>query len=220
MINKSNKNNPSSQIGWGAKQKRVSKFFFITLIFIFSLILLPNFVSAFLISDQGTNVMDVATGNLTALANLTISIYDNTTGGNLIFEQNFSDVIANGSWNVMINPNLEYGISYYKDYQINGEDLYFDGNERLEFQSSVGEINNVSFINFSLINSCSAGSSIRLIYANGSVECEVDDDSGGSGSSNLTNYAFKEPIRNIYGQYNNFSNRVFWLAWKFSFKNN
>ena len=120
----------------------------------------------------------------------------------------------------MINPNLEYGISYYKDYKINSEDLDFDGNERLEFQSSVGEINNVSFINFSLVNSCTAGSSIRLIYANGSVECEVDDDSGGSGSSNLTNYAFKEPIRNIYGQYNNFSNRVFWLAWKFSFKNN
>ena len=66
----------------------------------------------------------------------------------------------------MINPSLEYGKSYWKDYQINGEDLDFDGNERLEFQSSVGEINNVSFINFSLINSCSIGSSIRLIYEN------------------------------------------------------
>ena len=191
MINRPNKNNPSSQIGGGAKQKRVSKSLFITLVFFFSLILIPNFVSAFLISDQGTNVIEVATGNLTTSANLTISIYDNLTGGNLIFEQNFNDAIANGSWNVMINPNLEYGISYYKDYKINSEDLDFDGNERLEFQSSVGEINNVSFINFSLVNSCTAGSSIRLIYANGSVECEVDDDSGGSGSSNLTNYALK-----------------------------
>jgi len=88
--------------------------------------------------------------NLTTSANLTISIYDNLTGGDLIFEQNFTDAIANGSWNVMIDPSLEYGISYYKDYKINGEDLDFDGNERLEFQSPLGLINNVSFINFSL----------------------------------------------------------------------
>ena len=87
-------------------------------------------VSAFLISDQGTNVKEVATGNLTALANLTISIYDNSTGGTLIFEQNISNAIANGSWNLMINPNLEYGKTYWKDYKINGEDLNFDGNEK------------------------------------------------------------------------------------------
>ncbi|MBU0760253.1 MAG: hypothetical protein KJ858_01015, partial [Nanoarchaeota archaeon] len=160
------------------------------------LVTLPSLASAFLISDQGTNVLEVATGSLTASANLTISIYDNLTGGNLIFEQSFEDGIANGSWNVMINPNLKYGLSYYKDYQINGEDLDFDGNERLEFQSSVGGINNVSFINFSLINSCSAGSSIRFIYENGSVECETDDDSG---SLNLTNYALKNQSETFEG---------------------
>ena len=158
------------------------------ILFLFALIFSLNLVSGFLISDQGTNVINLTSGNLTILANLTISIYDNVTGGNLVFEQNFSDGIANGSWNVMIDPTLEYGISYYKDYKINNEDLDFDGNERLEFQSSVGEINNVSFINFSIINSCSAGSSIRLIYENGSVECESDDDSG---RLNITNYALK-----------------------------
>ncbi len=51
--------------------------------------------------------------HLTTSANLTISIYDNLTGGNLIFEQNFNDAIANGSWNLMISPNLEFGISYW-----------------------------------------------------------------------------------------------------------
>lgn len=91
------------------------------------------FASAFLISDQGTNVREVNTGNLKAVANLTISIYDSPIGGNLIFEQSFGDAIINGSWNVMISPNLEYGKTYWKDYQINGEDLDFDGNERLEF---------------------------------------------------------------------------------------
>ncbi|MFH1237910.1 MAG: hypothetical protein V1491_00530 [archaeon] len=158
------------------------------ILLIFALVIFPNIVSAFLISDQGTNVREVTTGNLTELANLTISIYDDPIGGNLIFQQNFSDAIVNGSWNVMINPSLEYGKSYWKDYAINGEDLDFDGNERLEFQSSVGGINNVSFINFSLINSCSAGSSIRLIYENGSVECETDDNSG---TPDLINYALK-----------------------------
>ena len=65
-----------------------------------------GFSSAFLVSDQGTDVRDVSTGNLTALANLTISIYDSPTEGNLIFEQTFEGGIVNGSWNVMINPIL------------------------------------------------------------------------------------------------------------------
>ncbi|MGY4884799.1 MAG: hypothetical protein ACP5NZ_04445, partial [Nanobdellota archaeon] len=151
---------------------------FISLIFTFILCL--SFASASLISDQGTDVRDISTGNLTTLANFTISIYDDSTGGTLIFEENFTEGIVNGSWNVMISPDLEYGRNYWKDYRINGEDLDFDGNERLEFQSSVGKINNVSFINFSLINSCSAGSSIRVIYENGSVECETDDAGAGS----------------------------------------
>ena len=196
MINEYNKNNPHPRIGGGAKQINRKLVLTLSSLFLF-IVILPNFVSAFLISDQGTNVREVATGNLTALANLTISIYDNATGGNLIFEQNFSDTIANGSWNVMIDPDLEYGINYYKDYQINGEDMDFDGNERLGFQSSVGKINNVSFINFSLINSCSEGSSIRLIYENGSVLCEADD--SGSTETDLTNYALKNQSETFIG---------------------
>ena len=155
---------------------------------IFALIILQSLASAFLISDQGTDVVNVSTGNLTSSANLTIDIYDSATGGTLIFEQNFSDGIINGSWNVMIDPDLEYGTIYYKDYRINGEDLDFDGNERLQIQSAVGDMNNVSFINFSLIDSCAAGSSIRLIYENGSVLCETDSDAG---TPNLTGYALK-----------------------------
>jgi len=164
------------------------------LIFVF--IFFQSFASAFLVSDQGTDVKEIATGNLTALANLSISIYDASTGGNLIFEENFTNGIANGSWNVMIDPDLDYGISYWKDYKINDEDLDFDGNERLEFQSAVGKINNISFVNLSLIDSCPAGSSIRLVYENGSVECETDDSSG---TPDLTDYALKNQSETFEG---------------------
>ncbi|MDP2947823.1 MAG: hypothetical protein Q8N88_06935, partial [Nanoarchaeota archaeon] len=130
---------------------------------------------------------EIVTGDLLSLGNLTIIIYDSPSAGNLVYNQTFPDAIINGSWNLMIMPNLKFGNNYWKDYEINGENLDFDGNERIEFQSSLGLINDASYINFSLISPCPAGSSINLIYENGSVECETDD----SGSFDLTNYALK-----------------------------
>ncbi len=165
--------------------------------FIFMSVFFFQVVSAVLLSDQGTNVINKSTGNLLSLGNLTITIYDNPSGGNLIFNQTFSDAIINGSWNLMLSPNLEFGNTYWKDYSINGQDLDFDGNERLAFQSPLGLINNVSFINFSLINSCPAGSSIRLINKNGSVECETNNLS--SVSTNLSNYALKNQSETFAG---------------------
>lgn len=159
------------------------------IIAIIVMIFMFNSISAVLISDQGTNVKEITTGNLLSYGNLTIEIYDDASSGNLIFNQEIENGVVNGSWNLIINPNLEYGKSYWKDYKINGEDVDFDGSERLEFQSPLGLINNVSFINFSMINSCPEGNAIRLIYANGSVECE--EDNSGSGSSDLTDYALK-----------------------------
>src|SRR3989344_2587501 len=110
-----------------SKRERGDKMKNKILLLIIVLGILSNVVSAFLISDQGTELREVATGNLTRLANLTIEIYDGSVGGNLIFNQSFSNAIANGSWNLMISPGLEYGKSYWKDYKINGEDLDFDG---------------------------------------------------------------------------------------------
>lgn len=161
-------------------------------------VIISSLASAVLLSDQGTNVRETATGNLLSLGNLTIEIYDSSTAGNLIFNQSFGNVIANGSWNIMISPELEFGKIYWKDYKINNENLDFDGNDRLEFQSPLGKINNASFINFSLINSCPEGSSIRLIYENGSVVCETDD-SGSVNSVNLTNYALKNQSETFTG---------------------
>ncbi len=152
--------------------------------------------SAHLISDQGTNVV-ISNGSLLNLGNLTILLYTDSSAGNLIFNTTIQNAIVNGSWNLMINPILEYGISYWKDYEINGEDLDFDGNERIEFQSPLGYINNFSFVNLSLINSCSVGSAIRLVYSNGSVVCQSS--SGGNGSTDLTNYALKNQSETFTG---------------------
>ncbi|MBS3083711.1 hypothetical protein J4423_02820 [Candidatus Pacearchaeota archaeon] len=167
--------------------------------FLFLLLLMSFFsiASAFLISDQGTSVRNLS-GSLLDSGNLTIAVYDDITAGNLIFSSTTSGAIVNGSWNLMINPAIEYGVRYWKDYEINGEDVDFDGNERIEFQSSVGYINNISFVNLSLINSCPSGSSIRLIYSNGSVECETDDLGNGT-SSDLTNYALKNQSETFSG---------------------
>ena len=169
--------------------------------FIFVSIFLLQMTSAVLMSDQGTDVKNKSSGQLLSIGNLSINIYDNETGGTLIYQSNTSNGIANGSWNLMISPTLEFGKYYWKDYAINGEDLDFDGNERIKFQSPLGLINNVSFINFSLISSCQAGYSIRLIYANGSVECEADDTGNGT-SSDLINYALKNQSENFAGDVN------------------
>lgn len=162
---------------------------------LFLLVLLVSSAYAHLISDQGSNVI-TSNGTLLDFGNLTILIYTESNGGSLIFNTTVQNAIVNGSWNLMINPTLEYGVSYWKDYEINGEDLDFDGNERIEFQSPLGYINNFSFVNLSLINSCPAGSAIRLVYSNGSVDCQS---STGNGSADLTNYALKNQSETFGG---------------------
>ena len=147
------------------------------------------FATPVLLSDQGTDLKLVSTGELLSTGNITIYIYDSVTGGSLIYSNLFINNITNGSWNVVINPNLEYGKNYWKDYSVNGDNLNFSGNDRIQFQSPLGLINNASLFNFSLINSCVAGSSIRQVYENGSVLCETDDTGSGGNSSWNESYA-------------------------------
>ncbi len=80
------------------------------------LVFLPSIVSAaVLLSDQGTDVKNIATGNVLTSGNLTIKIYDSSVGGTLVYNNSFLNAIINGSWNVMINPDLEFGKHYWKD---------------------------------------------------------------------------------------------------------
>jgi len=132
------------------------------------------------LSDQGTSAkLNGALIN----GDLTVYIYTTATGGSPIWQETFSDVIKNGSWNIMLGQNsgnpleLEFGKKYYKDYSINGTDVDFEDNtgtlqERLEFYSPLGYINNNSLFNFSMIQSCPTGYAVRSVNEDGSVNCE------------------------------------------------
>lgn len=159
-------------------------------IFVFSLLVSIFFISflsasvSVRLADHGTDVRN-STNDLLEEGNLTITIHDLEVGGNEIFSQNFVGGIVNGSWNVIIVADMEYGKTYWKDYSVNGEDLDFSGNERLEFHSPLGYINDETFFNFSLIDSCGEGYAIKQINENGSVECVlvsfVDTQKSGNG---------------------------------------
>ncbi len=113
-----------------------------------------SFVSATLnvsLSDQGTNAKYKSNGSVINSGDLEVTIYDEATGGNLIYNETFAGVINNGSWNVMLGENssnhlsLEFGKLYYKDYKINGQDLdfidfYGNSVERRFFYSPLGDI--------------------------------------------------------------------------------
>jgi len=126
------------------------KFFIIGL----SIILLLNLVNATIsieLADQGSGVKTISTGSLLSSGNLSVYIYDSLTDGNLIYSENFSNAIINGSWNVILGENstnllyLQYNRKYYKDYKINNEDVNFTFNNgtsvgRKGFYSPLGEI--------------------------------------------------------------------------------
>lgn len=90
-------------------------------------------------SDHGNGV--TLSGTALASADLTIQIWNSPTGGTLVFEENFTGAIVNGSWNVQLNDStltgLKFGKKYYKDYQIDGTDLDFGSNERLAWYATL-----------------------------------------------------------------------------------
>jgi len=101
-----------------------------------------------LFSDQGT---DAKSGGVQVNnGDLTVQIWDSATGGTMVYGETFTGAILNGSWNVILGQSgdlqLEYGLTYYKEYQINGQDLDFTTpstgtTERLGFTSPLGAVN-------------------------------------------------------------------------------
>ena len=92
-------------------------------------------------SDEGTDVRTITTGQLLPSGSLIIRIYNQSAGGTLIYAKSYPNAIINGSWNVMIdNIDVEFNKQYWKDYEINGDDIDFDGQNRIGFFSPYGTI--------------------------------------------------------------------------------
>jgi hypothetical protein len=103
------------------------------------------------LSNQGTEVRSRITGDLLAIGDLQVTIWDSLNGGILIYNETFGDAIIDGSWNVMLGENssnplqLEFMKVYYYDYNIDGNDMDFTNYEgatveRQLFHSPLGEI--------------------------------------------------------------------------------
>ncbi|MCG8698003.1 MAG: hypothetical protein MI922_08115, partial [Bacteroidales bacterium] len=98
--------------------------FGLVLVFVFFV----SFASAVTFTDQGSGA-SYLNGTVIEEGNLTFLIYENATGGSPIFNHTYVDKIVNGTWNVVVSGvDLDFGSVYYKDYEINGDDLDFDGN--------------------------------------------------------------------------------------------
>lgn len=127
----------------------MNKFFYFNILLI--LLVLPVFASInVIVSDQGTDVKVKSTNRLLTQGNLTVLIYTASSGGSLIYNETFVDGIVNGSWNFVLgettNLPLDYGLRYYKDYEINDINLNFTNNtggniDRLPWDSPLGSVN-------------------------------------------------------------------------------
>jgi len=108
------------------------------------------------LSHQGTDLR-YNNGTLVSNGNLTVLIYDALSGGNLVYNETFFNGIVDGSWNVLLGENesnpltLFYGVVYYQDLIVNGEDFDFTNYlgqsvERKLFYSPLGAINATDYL--------------------------------------------------------------------------
>ncbi|MBI4441072.1 hypothetical protein HY639_02810, partial [Candidatus Woesearchaeota archaeon] len=147
----------------------------IMVISVSSLALAAEFNGDDLMALQG-NVVD-SVGNPLNGANLRVVIYDNVTGGTLIYNSStdFNSAINNGRFDVFLgngsqNLSLEYNQVYYIDMEVNGEDLDFNGQERQVFQSSIGEVRRIdqraNNSNALYVNKSSTSNGLALLVRN------------------------------------------------------
>jgi len=94
-----------------------------------------------LVSLQGKLELN---GSLVDDGNITVTIYDASTGGSLIYNSSndFDNTIQDGYFDIMLGSSTELNLNLSRDYwfdvEVNGQDLDFSGSERKQFQSPVG----------------------------------------------------------------------------------
>src|SRR3989339_1150433 len=83
-------------------------------------------------------------GVLVKSGDLAVAIYDNATGGNLVYNSSsdFNKSVVNGYFDVMLgsarNLSIDANRIYWLDASVNGTDIDWGSDERLQFQSPVG----------------------------------------------------------------------------------
>ncbi|MBI2508368.1 hypothetical protein HYV89_05455, partial [Candidatus Woesearchaeota archaeon] len=125
----------------------MSKIFKLLLI---SIVILSSVYSAFAVIDMlsfEASLFDSSGDPING--NITVEIYDAATGGNLIYNSSddFIDNVTSGKVDIILGGstasqelNLTYGTTYYMDLNVNGNDIDYNGIERQEFQSQIGNI--------------------------------------------------------------------------------
>ncbi|MBI5803147.1 hypothetical protein HY448_00470, partial [Candidatus Pacearchaeota archaeon] len=177
-----------------------------------------NIVSAAVnvqLSDQGANIRYKTNSTLLSSGSLNVTIYDASSGGNVIYTELFSSGISNGSWSVMLGENssnplpLEFGKVYYKDYVIAGESVNFTNTtgeitNRQLFYSPLGDIA-YEDVNQSANITAATFNSTGTVYAAGNVNLTI-------GHLYATNNTWNVNYSNFSNVYAYVSNSTF-ITW-------
>ncbi|MAG45809.1 MAG: hypothetical protein CMH63_03500, partial [Nanoarchaeota archaeon] len=133
-----------------------SKIFLLTLLLLSTLVfLVPKARSEIDMMSFEANLFNSTGEPITGA--LTIEIWDSETGGVLMYNSSdaYLNNITNGKVDIMLGSdrsgkelNLTYGQTYYMDLYVDGKDIDFNGIERQEFQSQVGNVTS-NRLNFS-----------------------------------------------------------------------
>ncbi|PLW80738.1 hypothetical protein C0585_01170, partial [Candidatus Woesearchaeota archaeon] len=102
-----------------------------------------NLYASEIISFQGKALYN---GTLIQSGDIEVTVYDVSTGGSPIYNETFVNSIRGGFFDVMIGNttgkplNMIYAKNYWIDLKIEGNDIDWEGNERKNFMSGVGNI--------------------------------------------------------------------------------
>jgi len=151
-----------------------------------------NAASQTALSNQGTSVRNISSGNLVN-GSIEVFIYDNETAGTLIYSEGFTDVILNGNWNIMLGENLTNPLSlnhnqkYWMAYKINGEAASFTNLTggsvgRLFFYSPVGSINWSNLTGLPVLLGTSENATLNTAVANTSSLASTKAQAGTCGA--------------------------------------
>jgi len=123
---------------------------------VFGALLSVSLVSALSVFEPfGLSVARFPNGTLYTLANVTVQIYPDNSGGSTIYEENFTNRLINGTFAVVLGQNSTIETymnkNYFYDLKINGVDQNFTNNtggknDRLPFTASRGWVN-ASYVN-------------------------------------------------------------------------